>query len=45
MTQYQIETRRGFTLLKEERKDVFSSDDEEEDPEQLEYLVRIWYIF
>ena len=43
MTQHQLETRRGFTLLKEERKDVFSSDDEE-DPEQTEYLVRIWCI-
>jgi len=39
------EIRRGFALLNEERKDVFSSDDEEEDPEQTEYLVRILYIF
>ena len=43
MTQYPLETCRGFTLLKDERNDVFSSGDEEEDPEQREYLVRIWY--
>eukprot|EP00890_Picochlorum_soloecismus_P001858 jgi/Picsp_1/2673/NSC_00903-R1_polyketide synthase len=37
MPQHQLGSRRGFTLLREEKNDLFSSDDEEEELEQTEY--------
>lgn len=43
MPQYQLGARRGFALLREERDDIFSSDDDDESLERTEYLVCVWY--